>query len=99
MTSQRSKLIFHIALGIALYLFLFSSFALFHAYANDELTDPHGCQIGLWLQHGHATLLSLLLLSAAIVCLFYRRCTIDTPLYNLYINPLTARAPPFFSHV
>ncbi len=41
--------------GLVLYLALFSGFALQHAYAQDELTDPHGCSIGAWVQHANAT--------------------------------------------
>jgi hypothetical protein len=40
--------------GLVLYLALFSGFALLHAYAQDELTDPHGCVIGAWVQHANA---------------------------------------------
>jgi hypothetical protein len=40
---------------LAAYLLLFSSTALVHAYAQDELTDPHGCPIGAWVQHANAT--------------------------------------------
>ncbi|HET8761282.1 MAG TPA: hypothetical protein VFN94_09445 [Nitrospiria bacterium] len=41
--------------ALAAYLLLFSSAALVHAYAQDELTDPHGCSIGAWVQHANAT--------------------------------------------
>jgi len=41
--------------GLVLYLALFSGFALVHAYAEDELTDTHGCLIGAWVQHTTAT--------------------------------------------
>lgn len=44
-----------LTLGLVLYLFLFSGFALFHAYSEDELVDPHGCAIGLWVQNGQAS--------------------------------------------
>jgi hypothetical protein len=37
------------------YLLLFSSIALVHAYAQDELVDAHGCVIGAWVQHASAT--------------------------------------------
>jgi hypothetical protein len=40
---------------LALYLALFSGVALQHAYAQDELADPHGCPIGAWVQHANAT--------------------------------------------
>lgn len=54
--------------GLVLYLALFSSVALLHAYAQDELTDAHGCAIGAWVQHATATEASAPLL-AALVCL------------------------------
>lgn len=41
--------------GLVLYLGLFSGFALLHAYAQDELADPHGCVIGAWVHHANAT--------------------------------------------
>jgi hypothetical protein len=41
--------------ALAAYLLLFSSAALVHAYAQDELTDPHGCPIGAWVKHASAT--------------------------------------------
>jgi hypothetical protein len=58
-------------LGIALYLLLFSSFAEYHAYANDELADAHGCQIGLWVQHGETAVLTVVLVSTALTALFF----------------------------
>ena len=42
-------------LVLAVYLAVFSSAALVHAYAQDELTDTHGCLIGAWVQHADAT--------------------------------------------
>lgn len=41
-------------LGLVLYLTLFSSFALLHAYAENELVDTHGCLIGAWVQQANA---------------------------------------------
>jgi hypothetical protein len=43
------------AFVLAIYLAVFSSAALVHAYAQDELTDTHGCLIGAWVQHADAT--------------------------------------------
>lgn len=54
--------------GLVLYLALFSGFALFHAYAQNELTDPHGCLIGTWVQHANAAAASTPPL-ATFVCL------------------------------
>lgn len=41
--------------ALVVYLFLFSGFAFFHAYSEDELVDPHGCAIGLWVQNSQAS--------------------------------------------
>lgn len=38
------------------YLLVFSCFALYHAYAENEIFDAHECAIGLWIQQGQATL-------------------------------------------
>ena len=43
------------AIALAAYLLLFSSAALVHAYAQNELVDAHGCVIGAWVQHASAT--------------------------------------------
>lgn len=40
--------------GLVLYLTLFSSLALLHAYAEGELVDAHGCLIGAWVQQANA---------------------------------------------
>lgn len=43
------------SLGITLfivYLLLFSVFALFHAYAANELDSSNGCDIGEWIHLG-----------------------------------------------
>ena len=55
--SIRTGILGRSALAIALvwYLLLFSSIALVHAYAQDELVDAHGCVIGAWVQHASAT--------------------------------------------
>ncbi len=42
-------------LWMTAYLLIFSIFALNHAYAENELLDTHGCAVGEWVQHGHAT--------------------------------------------
>ncbi|HEX9759086.1 MAG TPA: hypothetical protein VGB26_15025 [Nitrospiria bacterium] len=49
---RKFKATYALTFVLSLYLLLFSSFALFHAYAQDEISDPQGCQIGLWVQHG-----------------------------------------------
>lgn len=57
-------------LGFALFLLLFSSFAEYHAYANNELGET-SCAIGLWVQHGETAVFSVVLVSAALTVLFY----------------------------
>jgi len=56
-----------LALGLACFLLFFSAFALFHAYANDELIDPNGCQIGQWVQNGQVVVAAALSLSLALL--------------------------------
>jgi len=97
MCPQKTKLIPHITLGLVLYLLLFSAFALFHAYANNELTDPLGCQIGEWVQHGQATFFAVILVSTVLACSFYLSLIPDGLRPRLAISGLTARAPPFTS--
>ncbi|MFQ5597188.1 MAG: hypothetical protein ACE5GK_03975 [Nitrospiria bacterium] len=45
------------------YLLLFSGFAYYHAYSENEIFDSHECAIGDWVQHGAATLGFMLALS------------------------------------
>jgi hypothetical protein len=83
-----------LTLGLALYLLLFSAFALYHAYANNELIDSHGCQIGEWVMHGQADVVAAIcfvagiLASAVLCCLDY-----DSP-GRYACCRLLARAPP-----
>ncbi len=91
---RRQKRLSALALGLACFLLLFSAFALFHAYANDELIDPNGCQIGQWVHNGQVVVAAVLSLSMALlvlgadvhppICLFSR----------LLGCRLLARAPP-----
>jgi hypothetical protein len=60
-----------LTLGLTLYLLLFSAFALYHAYANNELIDSHGCQIGEWVQHAQITVFSVVLASAILAPVLY----------------------------
>jgi hypothetical protein len=81
-------------LGFALYLLLFSAFALQHAYANNELIDPHGCQIGLWVQHGQTAVLGLALLAASLTVVLFLCEASSRHLPTFLLFGLTARAPP-----
>lgn len=83
-------------LGFALYLLLFSSFAEYHAYANDELTDAHGCQIGLWVQHGETGVLAVVLISTALTTLFYSNpFTVKGFNRKPFHSTVSLRAPPY----
>lgn len=83
-----------LVLGLVFYVLLFSVLALFHAYANDELSNAHGCPIGLWIQHGHVVSSAFLMLSSV---LFPRACTLGAEslvLDHSFPWRLRARAPP-----
>jgi hypothetical protein len=88
------KFLVRLTLGLTLYLLLFSAFALYHAYANNELIDPHGCQVGLWVQHGQTAVIGLALLavSLAVVLLLREAPSRYVPQFLLF--GLSARAPP-----
>ncbi len=45
------------------YLLLFSGFAYYHAYSENEIFDSHECAIGDWVQHSAATLSFVVVLS------------------------------------
>lgn len=52
---------------LLLYFLLFSVFALFHAYAANELDGSHGCNIGQWIHLGlQAAVFFLLVVGAAL---------------------------------
>jgi hypothetical protein len=91
---EKKKLVAHFTLGLVFYLLLFSSFALFHAYANNELSNPQGCHIGLWVQHGQATFLTIILLWTVFACSYYLPFSPDRLCHRLVVSGLTARAPP-----
>ncbi len=97
MCPQKTKLISHITLGFVLYLLLFSTFALFHAYANNELSDAHGCQIGMWVQHGQAATLSVVLLSTALASLPYFNPPINLLNPSPFRSTASSRAPPLLT--
>lgn len=84
-----------LTLGLVLYLFLFSGFALYHAYSEDELIDSHGCAIGLWVQHGQGSLPFLAALALFLIHL------IGNPLPRLSLpveqisGQRATRAPPY----
>ena len=47
--NQRARLAITASL-FAAYLIVFSGVALFHAYAENEVTEVHTCAVGLWVQ-------------------------------------------------
>lgn len=97
MRLSKTNLISHLTLGLVLYLLLFSTFVLYHTYANNELSDPHGCPIGLWLQHGQVITLAVVLFSAVLACSYYYPRMSELFLHKLFASCLTARAPPLCS--
>ena len=87
----------YLAAGLVVYLLVFSSFALFHAYHDNELIDAQGCEIGLWLQHGQVSLFSKPALPVFVLLLFY-----VVPLLQHFLLPagprqISSRSPPAFS--
>jgi len=83
-----------IATALVLYLLLFSTFALYHAYAENELIDSHGCQIGEWVQHAQVTVFIVVLVSTALAPVL-----LSLPMFNFfYHRPFRAtaslRGPP-----
>jgi hypothetical protein len=96
-TKRVSLLALGLALGLVVYLFLFSSFALFHAYANDELSDPKGCPIGAWIQQDNGHLPIQIGVALALFVLLLRvthRQAIPLPIPVILF---LTRAPPAFS--
>ena len=87
----------YLATGLAVYLLVFSSFALFHAYQSSELIDAQGCEIGQWIQHGQVSLFSKPVLPVFVLFLFY-----VVPLLQHFLLPagpgrISSRSPPVFS--
>jgi hypothetical protein len=83
-----------LTLGLVLYLFLFSGFALFHAYSEDELIDSHGCTIGLWVQHSQASLPFLAALALFLIHLTGSPLPrLLLPVEQMFLQRAT-RAPP-----
>lgn len=60
-----------VTLGLVVYLSCFSAFALYHVYAENELTDTHGCQIGEWVQHAQITVFDIVPAAVVLAPLLY----------------------------
>ena len=58
---RRASLLFTAVL--VAYILLFSAFALFHAYSENELSDSHECAIGMSVSHSQALLPILIVLA------------------------------------
>lgn len=82
--------------GLVFYLAFFSGFALLHAYAQDELIDPHGCLIGAWVQHANATGASAPPL-ASLVCVEGFREAVPAAIPQAVAFGHTSRGPPLFA--
>jgi hypothetical protein len=98
MIRLKPKLLPYLVLGLTFYLLLFSAFALFHTYAYNELSDPHGCQIGLWVQHGQALTFAVFFFSTALACSLYRFRFDNLFHPGSFTQRPTTRGPPVFSH-
>ena len=89
----------YLATGLVVYLLVFSSFALFHAYQNSELIDAQGCEIGRWLQHGQVSLFSKPDIRVLVLFLLY----VVPLLHHLFLpagpREISSRSPPAFSTV
>ena len=80
-------------LVFTLYLLLFSGFAEFHAYANNELGETT-CAIGLWVQHGQTAILSVVLVSTVLASLFSSNPFIRVFIPKPFRSTASLRAPP-----
>jgi len=83
-----------VLLGLTLYLLLFSGFAVFHSYANDELFDTHGCQIGEWVLHGQAAFFGIDSVSAVVFILNQVSPIQDITETKPHFFTASLRAPP-----
>ena len=91
-TNDRMRRISLVALAV--FFLVFSSFAVFHAYANDELLDAHGCQIGQWVQHNQSAVFSVVLISAALAAIFVSNPLFRNPYTRPFLSTASLRAPP-----
>jgi hypothetical protein len=94
MTAKKRFLPTAFAFGFVLYLLVFSSFALFHVYAQNEISDPRGCQIGLWVQNGEKISQTSPPIPVGLVFLFYLSPKNDIVFSSFGKGPLPNRGPP-----
>jgi hypothetical protein len=79
--------------GLVFYLTLFSGVALLHAYAEDELVDPHGCVIGAWVQQANAPDSSQSPLAPLPCLVGFLEFSSDTTIPKAF-SSATSRGPP-----
>jgi hypothetical protein len=91
--ANHRKILRRALLCFTLYLLLFSGFAEYHAYANNELGETT-CAIGLWVQHGQTAVLSAILVSAFLASLFYSNPSIKASYVKPFRFTASLRAPP-----
>ncbi|MFQ5587634.1 MAG: hypothetical protein ACE5F7_02235 [Nitrospiria bacterium] len=82
--------------GIAVYLFVFSAFALYHAYAEDELFHTHACAIGEWVVHHGQAVLTFVAALSAFLRIIYKKQLVrqETPQEAAHRLDFS-RGPPF----
>lgn len=77
------------------YLLVFSCFALYHAYSENEILNAHECAIGLWIQHGQAALTFFVAL-VLFLSIVSRKFTFHTQLWvQSHFFQYIPRGPPF----
>ncbi len=86
-----------LATGLVLYLLLFSSFALFHAYSENEILDSHECAIGFWVQHSHVTLAFLVTLAVFLFTISTNPIHQHSIIFQFQTTQIVPRGPPLFS--
>lgn len=85
-----------IGIILIIYILLFSGFALYHAYTNDELSDPQGCSIGLWVLQGQQVLVVALALAIYLPLLFQASPNQPLVVPAQALRTLSTRAPPLY---
>ena len=81
---------------LIIYILLFSAFALYHAYTHDELSDPQGCLIGLWVLHGQQAVVFGLALAIYLPLLFHAAPNQPLVVPAQTLRTLSTRAPPLY---
>ncbi|MBN4050037.1 hypothetical protein JYT17_00285 [Nitrospira defluvii] len=82
---------------LLLYFLVFSCFALYHAYSENEILDSHECAIGLWVQHGQATLTFFAALAVFLLAVSSNPIHRRSFIFQFQASQIFPRGPPFFS--